>query len=50
MRMTPRPKEMEILTGLLRRRVIVGIHGARRGPVTFFDLESDEDLARRRGR
>ena len=52
---------MEILTGLLRRHVIVGIlgarqvgkstlarmvAGARRGPVTFFDLESDEDLSR----
>ena len=52
---------MEILTGLLRRHVIVGIlgarqagkstlarmvAGARRGPVIFFDLESDEDLSR----
>jgi predicted AAA+ superfamily ATPase len=59
--MTPRPEEMEILKGLLRRHVIVGILGARqvgkstlarmivrarRGPVTFFDLENDEDLAR----
>ena len=59
--MRPRPGEMKILTGLLRRHVIVGILGARqvgkstlarmvaktrRGPVSFFDLENDEDLAR----
>jgi predicted AAA+ superfamily ATPase len=52
---------MEVLAGLLRRHVIVGILGARqvgkstlarmaasprRGPVTLFDLENDEDLAR----
>ncbi len=52
---------MEVLAGLLRRHVIVGILGARqvgkstlarmfanprRGSVTLFDLENDEDLAR----
>lgn len=59
--MIPRRREVETLTGLLRRHVIVGILGARqvgkstlarmiaaerRGTVTFFDLENDEDLAR----
>jgi hypothetical protein len=52
---------MAVLIGLLRRHVVVGILGARqvgkstlsrmlakrqRGPVTIFDLENDEDLAR----
>ena len=56
-----RQREVASLTGLLRRHVIVGILGARqvgkstlarlvaktrRDPVTFFDLENDEDLAR----
>jgi len=59
--MIHRPKEMAVLIGLLRRHVVVGILGARqvgkstlsrmlakrqRGPVTIFDLENDEDLAR----
>jgi len=59
--MRPRPKERAILTDLLSRHAIVGILGARqvgkstlarmvagtqRGPVTIFDLENDEDLAR----
>ncbi|MCX7030507.1 MAG: hypothetical protein NTU62_10365 [Spirochaetes bacterium] len=59
--MIPRRREVETLTGLLRRHVVVGILGARqvgkstlarmiaagrRGTVTFFDLENDEDLAR----
>jgi len=59
--MKPRPKAVAILAGMLRRHVIVGILGARqvgkstlarmvaktrRGPVTLFDLENDEDLAR----
>jgi predicted AAA+ superfamily ATPase len=59
-RETP-PEEVGIVSGLLRRNPIVGILGARqagkstlarmvanarRGPVAFFDLESDEDLAR----
>jgi hypothetical protein len=57
----PRPEELEIVAGLLRRNVVVGILGARqvgkstlarmvakvrRGAVSFFDLENDEDLAR----
>ncbi|MGA2641944.1 MAG: ATP-binding protein [Spirochaetia bacterium] len=59
--MKPRPNEMAILTALLRRHAVVGIlgarqvgkstlarmvAGARRGHVTYFDLENDEDLAR----
>jgi predicted AAA+ superfamily ATPase len=59
--MKPRPDEMAILTALLRRHAVVGIlgarqvgkstlarmvAGARRGHVTYFDLENDEDLAR----
>lgn len=59
--MKPRPEQITMLTGLLRRHVIVEIlgarqvgkstlarmvAGARRGAVTFFDLENDEDLAR----
>jgi predicted AAA+ superfamily ATPase len=60
-RVISRPEEIATLSGLLRRHVVVGILGARqvgkstlarmvaatrRGPVTFFDLENDEDLAR----
>jgi uncharacterized protein len=56
-----RTRELETLHGLLRRNPVVGILGARqvgkstlarelvarrRDPVTYFDLENDEDLAR----
>jgi predicted AAA+ superfamily ATPase len=56
-----RVREVETLERLLRRNVVVGILGARqvgkstlarevadrrRGPVMYFDLENDEDVAR----
>jgi hypothetical protein len=59
--MYPRSKEVAILDGLLQRHAVVGILGARQvgkstlarlvaktstEPVTLFDLENDEDLAR----
>jgi predicted AAA+ superfamily ATPase len=59
--MNPRGTEVALLHGLLARHPVVGIIGARQvgkstlarlvarswdGPVTAFDLESDEDLAR----
>jgi hypothetical protein len=59
--MYPRSKEVAIVNGLLQRHAVVGILGARQAgkstlarlvaqtrtePVTLFDLENDEGLAR----